>query len=647
MRKLSRRNVGAILILLLTASVVTAAVASTPVTNNSDGTVLTAPSGPSVTLVGNTDIATTSGGDTNVVRWNTTAGNASFESQGSADATINKDDLTGTWTVVTAIDATSNDLTINPGDKQPVTVGGDIDSIEFRDPQLDDGDVDFVYAGDSGTSTVTVQGLTADTQVRAVDTDTGDVLDISTTDSNGQATFSMENSEHSVELQTGAGSPILSDPQPDGNVSTQPSEFSVYVEDSDFPGDTVDVEFFYEGSSIDNVSTSSDGRVSTSNVPQIASGVHEWSAVATDSNGNQDIINATVGIPGTLYIRNETAPDELVDSPVEVTVSFENGTAVETITTTDGTVNMSGLPTTDFIVTAEASSDYYQRTVYFQSIIGDQSVYLLNQSISATESRFVLDDPTGEYPDSSFLIIKKAINRSGENKYRTIYSDRFGTEGVTADLESDERYQISIRSPNGQVQYIGPYRADVAETITVQPGTPTIELDDYEDGWAAAAELNNRTLEYRYDDPENETTQLTLWIHEKGNTSNRLRPNATFYDLGAMSGTYTLNANNSKKTWVVNYVVDRGNEEFTIQKEVSNRPDLVPDLSSEWRLIIGISMLLVSAGIFSMLNAALGGVIVSIEGGILWYIGWLEGATSGAAVVIALFVSVLVHLYSR
>lgn len=613
------------------------------------GTVpLESNSGPRVFVEGTSNMSLeTPFPNDNTVDVKTDSGNVTVSSSARTNATIAASNITGTWAKVSGISATSSSLKINPEDKRAINVSGDLNRIEFRDAGLDDGKVDFVYAGTSGTSTVTVRGLDANTQVRAVDANTGDVLDIATTDGSGVATFSgMTNSEHSVELKTGSANPILTDPKPDGNVSTQPSEFSVDVSDDDFPGDNVTLEWFYEGSKFNTTSATSDGRYAATNPPSVSSGVHEWSIVATDENGNQDIVNATVGQPGTLYIRNETNASELVNSPVDVTVSFKNGTTVTTRTTSDGTIDMTGLPTTDFIVTVEASSDYHKRVVYFQSIIGDQSVYLLNKSYASVETRFTLDDPTGNFPANSFVIVKKAINRSGTNKYRTIYSDKFGTEGVTVDLQKNERFLISVRNPEGIVQQIGPYRSDVGETVTVRPGSPTIELGSYEEGWASNADLDNRTLEFRYDDPENETQQVTVWIHQKGDKSNRLRPNVSYYDLGSFSGTYTLTENESKKTWVVNFVVDRDGEEFVTKKEVANKADLVPDLSREWRLIAGIGLLLISAGVFSLLNASVGGVVVAIEGGMLWWTGWLTGATTGAAVVIALFVAVLFHIYS-
>jgi len=646
----SRRQLGllataAVALLLLATPVLGALVAPVPVS----GTVTVASnSGPSVAVSGADQL------DSESIFVNDTAlnvttedGGAVFSSSSATQASVESSNLTGTTTTVTGIDAAGSALTIDPEDKDAISVEGDLERITFRDPTVDDGTDDFTYAGTSGTTTVTVRGVPSDTSLRAVDS-SGTILAVATSNSNGVVTFSaMPNSVHNVEIETGGGSPILSDPQPDGNVSATPSEFSVFVEDSDFPGDNVTVEFFYEGNSIGTNSTTSDGRMSTSNVPTITSGVHEWSAIATDEQGNTDVINATVGVPGTLFLRNETNPSELVDSPVNVTVSFKNGTTVTTREVSDGTVNMSGLPTTDFIVTAEASQNYTKRVRYFESIVGDRSVYMLNQTEYATvETRYVLDDPTGEYPANSFVILKKPIERNNTTEYRTMYSDRFGVEGVTADLEEDQRYLVFVQSPDGDTQEVGPYRSDVGEEVTVRPGAPAIEFGTYEQGWAANAALTNQTLSYGYSDPDNLSTQVTVWIHERNNESNRLRPNVTYYDLGTATGSVGLTQEEAETSWMVNFVVDRDGEEFVAQVAVGDRPNLVPTMSEEWRLIAGVGLLLISAGVFSILNRGIGAVIVAIEGGLLWWSGWLGGATTGAAVVLALFVAVIAHFYT-
>jgi hypothetical protein len=213
-------------------------------------------------------------------------------------------------------------------------------------------------------------------------------------------------------------------------------------------------------------------------------------------------------------------------------------------------------------------------------------------------------------------------------------------------LEEGQRYRLRIRNARGTTQIVGPYRADVSETVTVRPGTPEIAIGSLEDGFATNAALSNRTLEWRYTDPDNETDRLDMAIYERGNASNQLVANETYFDLGNASRSLTLDENESKLTWVVRFEIERNGKTLVKTELVSNRPEVLPDLAPEWRLISGILLLLLSAGAFSLLNAGVGAVVVSTEGALLWYIGWLDGATSGVLVVISLFVAVMVNLYS-
>lgn len=627
-------------------------------TQISGGVTLTAPDGPRVNVTGATNASLVDPFPNQTsVRIVTVDGNVTLVGSRTAinentgayapRAKVHYSNITGTWTKVHGLNVSGSNLYINPEDKAPVNVSGDLTRIEFRgNMRIDDGTPDFVYAGQSGTTNVTVRGLSANETIVARDVDTGKGLDVATVDKNGKVTFTgMPNSEHTVSLESD-NPPQLTDPRPTGNISERPDTVSVYVEDDDFTGDNVTLEWFYQGSKFNESNTTSEGRQSV-NAPNFKAGQSEWSVVATDENGNQDILNVTVGLPGDLTIRNETNASEILTDPINITVKFYNGTIIYTRNTTTGSINMTGLPPGDFIVEAEANKNFYKRVVYFPNIVGNRSIYMLNKTYPAVESRFVLDDPTGQFPTDSVLIVKRPINRSNVTKWRTIYSDRFGVEGVTIDLEKDQRYQISIRAPDNRTQLIGPYRSDVNETVTVRPGNPTIPLDDYSKGWASNAEIQNQTLEFRYDDPDNTTQAVTVWVHEKGNKSNQLRSNTTFYDLGSMSGIYSLTQNESKKTWVVKFIIEFDDgRTLTTAHTVAKKPDIVPDMSDDWTLIIGVGMLLISAGIFSMLNAAVGGIVVSIEGAILWWTGFLPGATSGAAVVIALFVCVIFAIYS-
>ena len=586
--------------------------------------------------------------DDNTVHVITEDGEVVFSSVGQTDATIHTSNITGGYTSITALDVSTNALTINPGDKSEITISGDATRIEFRDATVDDGTADFVYAGTSGSTTITLSGLPTSETLGAVDQD-GNLLAVETADSTGTVTYSNldTDGETSVQLVTSGGGPTVSDLEPEGEIESPPNEISANVTDPDFPADNVSVTFTLDGDQIDTQYIESDQRVSAS-IPESGKtgGTHTYSIEAEDEYGQTDIASSSYSIPDTLYIRNESDTSELVDGTMDVEVTFFGDDQIFSRTATGGTVDMEGLPVDqNFIVEIEASQDYHGRTVFIKSIFEQQDVYLLPETADSISSRFILEDPTGQFDSETILYIQKPINQSGSVEYRSVVADRFGSEGVTGVLETGSRYRLVVESSAGVTQDIGPYRADESETVTVRPGTPSIQLDEYEDGWGADAKIDNTTIEYVFEDPEELTDRVTISIHEKNNESNQLGNERTYHNPVDVSGTYALTQNESDLTWVANFEVDRGGETFTVRKELANRPNLVPAIGDSWRLVIGIGIMFVSAGIFSMLNAGVGGVVVAIQGGLLWYTGWLGGATTGAAVVIALFIAVTMHIY--
>lgn len=587
------------------------------------------------------------------LRVETKSGNATVIGSANSNVTVSTSDLSSSnWANISNIDASNGDVTVDfDASGQRVTVGKQVDNVSVRaSPAADDGTIDFVYDGDTSKSKVAFNGVAAKTQYAAIDADSDAFLDGATSDSNGRVVFSdLDNSEHDVVLQTSDGNPpALSNADPTGNLSVAPSELSVNVSDSDFPQDNVSVEYYYDGSKIDTKYTKSDGEVSTTNVPTITGGTHNVTYVATDVYGDTDKLETTLGVPNTLYIRNETNTSELIDSPPDIEIRWVGDDQVYTNTTSDGTVDMNGLPVQDFIVDISAASDYSERSVYINSIIQQQTVYLLNNSYSSVESRFVLEDTTGQFDQSTRLYIQKPVEVSGETKYRTIHSDEFGTEGVTATLQEGSRYQLRIESEDGTTQEIGTYRADVSETVTIRPTNPAVTIQNYEKGWGTNTTLDNTTLHARYQDPDKLTDKLTIYVHERNNKSNQLAPNKTFFDIGDAETAYSLTTNESEKTWVVNYVIERDGERYVVSDIATNNADLfASNLSGVWRHIFGIGALLLFGGMFSVLNRSVGAVMTGLTGGLLWWGGWLAGATSGAAVVLYLFVAFIYSIYTK
>lgn len=480
--------------------------------------------------------------------------------------------------------------------------------------------------------------------------DTGDTwrtnISVSASDVQSQAVIKSE-----TYLYDG-NSPTISDVQPlDNQYVNTSTTLSAQINDSDFPtqqSDSVSVDFVVNGSVVGSDTLTSNGTASTPWTPS-TTGVLSYQVQATDEYGNQRVSQTqTINVPDQLEIRNETNTSELIDTPVEVTVRVYGESKIYERTTTDGTIDLAGLPANQpLIIEVSANQDYYARTIRIESILQQQTAYLLSKNETSVESRFNIDDPTGEFSTETVLRIEKPINESGTVEYRTIVADQFGAEGVTTTLQEGRRYRVTVKAPDGTTQVIGPYRADVSETVTISPGAPAIDVDDYQDGWGTNADLTNQTLDVAYSDPAQETTALTIFVHEKGNTSNQLAPNESYVNLGNVTTQYSLTANESKKTWDVEYIITRNGETFTKTETVQNRPGLTfPSLDEEWRLIGGLGMLLFFAGSFSVLNRAVGGIAVGVVGGVLWWAGWLSGATTGAAIALYLLIAIVYSIYT-
>lgn len=646
---LSRRHRVALLLIGVAIGVSVLAFAALPADQGAptQNVTLHAPDGPAVTVQGQTNTSLADPfPDANTVSIATTAGNATFESTGRTNVTVTQ--ITGTETRLSGLDVGSNDLTVNPEDKPGITVGGGATALDFTDATIDDGTVDFTYSASGSDATLVLNDLPAGENIAAVDDSTGTYLDAAMVNSLGAVTFTgLDTGTHDVRLITTAA-PQLSDASPEGDLQNAPSQLQVNVTDADFPdGDSVTVNFTLDGSQVGSDTLTSNGTASTS-ISSPTGGSHTWTATATDDAGATTSVTESFGVPDELQIRNESDPSQLVSA--NVTLAFfstaPGGEVIER-STTSGTIDMTGLPTESFFVGVETDG-YYDRTIYIDSLYDQQNVFVLPENATSVNTRFVLEDFTGEYPEGSRLTVSRALNVSGTNQYRAITTDQFGTEGVTTTLEQDVRYRVSITAPDGRTQDLGPYRATTDETVTLSPGTGQLSPEEYAEGITSDAALDNDTLYVSYSDAEEETDQVTVAVFERGSEPRHYAaPNSTYTNLGNLSTKYTLTSNESDEEWVVLLDVERGDESFTIRHVVSKNPSGTPaNLDPYWQTVFGVIALYIFGGIFSVLNRAVGALSVGIVGGLLWWTGWLAGATAGVAVVIYLFVAVSYTIYS-
>jgi len=258
----------------------------------SDGVPYGAPSGMNATIQGDTNVIMESdvlypSSDTVDIR--SEDGNITFQSSGPAWATVATNNITGTYTNVTDIDATSNDITINPEDKQSITVGGNIDHVAWRDTiAADDNNVDFRYGGTSGTADVTVNGVSGNAQIAAIDQQSTAVLGVATSTAGGQLSYTgLPQSSHSVTLQTSDGGPTLSNASPnDQTFRTETVQLSVDVSDPDLPNDNVTLEWFVDGNKQATTYATSAGTYTQS--VTLSDGQYNWHVEATDAYSQTD-----------------------------------------------------------------------------------------------------------------------------------------------------------------------------------------------------------------------------------------------------------------------------------------------------------------------------------------------------------------------
>jgi hypothetical protein len=423
-------------------------------------------------------------------------------------------------------------------------------------------------------------------------------------------------------------------------VTSKDTELSIQVNDSDFAtaqGDTVTVDFYVDGSQAGSTTVSSNGTASyTASVS--TGGTHTWHAEITDSYGEtatSDTFNFEA--PGTLYVYSESNPNELVDNAtVEIRFYGEENFVVER-STTNGKIDMSGLPADQEFVAVAKASGYYDRRIYVSSLYEQQSVFLLPDSQNAVYNVFELVDQSGNYPaGETRLIIQRALNTSGSLNWVTVAGDFFGaTNEFPVYLRYNQRYRVIIENDAGDRRVIGAYSATdednpkqiIIKSIVVDPpegqsyyGTAWVGDEDP----APDNNVTERTLRFTYSDPANSTDSLDLVIHERGNPDNEL-VNTSVDDVGTeWAYTYTLEGNQTEKAWVVNWTAERNGNTVGQEFPVGKTGGLPIPMNPEWLARFALVALPVFAALASERLATYGAMGTTAFAGVLMITGIWE-----------------------
>lgn len=634
------------------------------------GVPLVAPDGMAVTVDGdstaNLQSFTPTSGTVDV---EAPEGNISFFSSGDAAATVHVNDIEGTWTNVTAITADPNTITIDPADKDSAVLGQEIDTFDYRAGiAVDDGTVDFAYSG-SGPVRVTVQGVTADTRLAAFDVSTGQVLDDATSGSGGAVTFdALDSGSHEVQVRTFTPrAPTFSNASPTGGTSTPPNQVSVDVSDGDFPrGDSVTVTIDVDGSQVHSETITSNQTV-TASVPASAKtgGQHSWSVEASDSYGETATDSYSYSVPSELQFRTESPPYSLIKNtskPLVVEATFfEDVDQAPTIinrTTTDGTIDLTGLPTSsDFSVSVQAPG-YHNRTVRLGNIYVQSDVFLVSKDKTTVENRFLVSDRTGNFPneETSILIqapVNESLYGSGGFQWKTVAGDDLGAdEAFTTDLIEEKRYRIVVTNDAGDERILGAYTAETDGVIDLTIGS--VQLDPTSPGGTSYNfTWDNSTgtpeVGIGYNDSNGNTSELYLHVYERNNKSNELIQNQSFNGpYGTFTYQQAVPAGENDTTWVVKMVAVKDNGENVVMKKfVGPGSPVLQDMPAYLVTIIFVGTILTVGGLMSQINGGIGGLMIAGLGAIFYFLNLVPAYLGGGVVVLSMLVGALIFIRER
>jgi hypothetical protein len=372
--------------------------------------------------------------------------------------------------------------------------------------------------------------------------------------------------------------------------------------------------------------------------------------------------------PSELQVRNESAPDQLIDGNATLSARlFTGGSASDTVIerpVTDGTVSLDGVPKDEplVITVKEESSNFSYRRILLDSAVETSSIYLLPTEEASAEVRFELRDETGRFDDESTrLFVEKPITRdydgdgTNETQYAVISGDRVGADGVFPTvLIDDTRYRIRVENDAGETRVLGSYTVR-GPTITTLPIGEVEFTDDTEEGAVLQANLrdapegasHDHEVRLVYLDPEGTTDTIDVSIT---NTSGaEIRPTTTEELNGTTDPyveTYPLDSSfdPSEDTATVSVDASQGLATESFTERVGAVAPLNFPIDSQVLELIGLVSIVGVAGLLVIVRPAAAALVTPGWAGLLALTGVVGIPIAG--VVLAGVVGVLATLGS-
>lgn len=352
-----------------------------------------------------------------------------------------------------------------------------------------------------------------------------------------------------------------------------------------------------------------------------------------DGNGELAIYSE----PKELEIRNASSPNSLVTSAT-VDVRFFNGSdTVITRQTSTGTVDLADGPVSAPLLVRVDANGFNSREIILPSLIRQQEMFLVPTNQSTIDVEFSLQDNTGQFPGpETNLILERPLNISGQTTFKRIEAGDFGAAGTkTVTLVPGERYRVTVK--NGErSRELGPVTPTRAQRIPLEVGQLEFGVDN-ESTFAFNASRSGDTLTAVYEDPKSETTSMTITFREINNESNVVASSTKTSTTGSFKFSHQLQGNATNESFIARFEGVRNGEQLNQTVVIgSDRFPLGTGLDEGWQQIFSVALILVVGGLFSAGNARIGAIVVPGVGGILFYLGWLDGVAGAATVVLAL-----------
>jgi len=390
---------------------------------------------------------------------------------------------------------------------------------------------------------------------------------------------------------------------------------------------------------------------------------------------------------GSLYIREELESlNHALVQPVEVEVIFfeatESSPLVVKKTTTNGIVNLTGLPTVGtepFAVSIKADNGYYNRTVLLSSLAEQRDIFLLNKSAEDSTGPgvnkvvFSVVDYTGFFSSNdTSIFIQKPINQtvyagSGGWSFMNIAGDYLAGSGLVYNFTGihDDRYKILVVD-GSHSKVLGAFVPTYDGFVELQIDTLEFSAVDKDASfWFNVTyddTLNVVRLQY-YDTNATSSSTGLIW-----NVTNAYPPPADLIYEGTGCLTHcssfsdttgALNATSFNQTLKVQFSVLRGSGNYAERiggvdlVNAHNSPYLdnalaALNLDRTWSDAIGlILIILVAAATSAVSSTAMSGFIIAFFGSVLYLIGMLPLSVTGGGIAIGWLISAAYYLTER